>query len=76
MYVDFIRPFLYLNSLHNSGGQIIWYKSKFHNHINTVKQGKYYTWLKIHKELLSSRKYIFLCAIYILPSESPYILED
>ncbi len=30
----------------DSGGQIIWYKSKFHNHINTVKQGKYYTWLK------------------------------
>ncbi len=56
--------------------QIIWYKSKLHNHINTVKQGKCYTWLKIHKELLSSRKYIFLCAIYIPPSESPYYSED
>ncbi len=60
----------------DSGGQIIWYKSKFHNHINTVKQGKCYTWLKIHKELLSSRKDIFLCAIYIPPSESPYYSED
>ncbi len=60
----------------DSGGQIIWYKSKFHNHINTVKQGKYYTCLKIHKELLPSRKYIFLCAIYIPPSESPYYSED
>ncbi len=60
----------------DSGGVIIWYKSKFHNHINTVKQGKYYTWLKIHKELLSSRKDIFLCAIYIPPSESPYYSED
>ncbi len=60
----------------DSGGQIIWYKSKFHNHINTVKQGICFTWLKIHKELLSSRKDIFLCAIYIPPSESPYYSED
>ncbi len=60
----------------DSGGQIIWYKSKFHNRINTVKEGKYYTWLKIHKELLPSRKDIFLCAIYIPPSESPYYSED
>ncbi len=47
----------------DSGGQIIWYRSKFHNHINTVKQGKYYTWLKIHKELLSSRN-ISVCHIH------------
>ncbi len=45
--------------------QIIWYKSKFHNHINTVKQGKCYTWLKIQKELLSSRKDIIpVCHIH------------
>ncbi len=66
-YREIILPSQKLSTVRqgrDSGGQIIWYKSKFHNHINTVKQGKYYTWLKIHKELLSSRKYIFLCAIY------------
>jgi len=76
-YREIVLPSQKLNTVRqgrDSGGQIIWYK--FHNHINTVKQGKYYTWLKIHKELLSSRKVIFLCAIYILPSESPYYSED
>ncbi len=78
-YREIILPSQKLSTVRqgrDSGGQIIWYKSKFHNHINTVKQGKYYTWLKIHKELLSSRKDIFLCAIYIPPSESPYYSED
>ncbi len=78
-YKEIILPSQKLSTVRqgrDTGGQIIWYKSKFHNHINTVKQGKCYTWLKIHKELLSSRKYIFLCAIYIPPSESPYYSED
>ncbi len=78
-YREIILPSQKLNTVRqgrDSGGQIIWYKSKLHNHINTVKQGNYYTWLKIHKELLSSRKDIFLCAIYIPPSESPYYSED
>ncbi len=78
-YREIILPSQKLSTVRqgrDSVGQIIWYKSKFHNHINTVKQGKYYTWLKIHKELLSSRKDIFLCAIYIPPSESPYYSKD
>ncbi len=78
-YREIILPSQKLSTVRqgrDSGGQIIWYKSKFHNHINTVKQGKCYTWLKIHKELLSYRKDIFLCAIYIPPSESPYYSED
>ncbi len=75
-YREIILPSQKLSTVRqgrDSGGQIIWYKSKLHNHINTVKQGKCYTWLKIHKELLSSRKDIFLCAIYIPPSESPLL---
>lgn len=38
-------------------------------------KGNYYTWLKIPKQLLPSRKYIFLCAMYVPPSESPYYSE-
>ena len=65
-YREIILPSQKLNTVRqgrDSGGQIIWYKSKLHNHINTVKQCKYYTWLKIHKELLPSRKDIYLCVI-------------
>ncbi len=67
-YQEIILPSQKLNTVRrgrDSGGQIIWYKSKFHNHINTVKQGKYYTWLKIHKELLYS------CVPYTSRHQSP-----
>ena len=38
--------------------------------------GKYYVWLKLKKELLLTDRELFVCAIYIPPSESPYFSED
>ncbi len=38
--------------------------------------GKYYIWLKLKKELLLTDRELFVCTIYIPPSESPYSSED
>ncbi len=42
---------------------------KFHNHINTVKQGKYYTWLKI----CSHPENIYSCVPYTSRHQSPLL---
>ncbi len=59
-----------------SGGLIIWYKSDLHIQIDPLKMGKYYIWLKLKKELLLTDRELFVCTIYIPPSESPYSSED
>ena len=38
--------------------------------------GKKYIWLKLEKELSLTDRELFICAIYIPPSESPYFSED
>ena len=59
-----------------SGGLIIWYKSELHNQMSPVKIGINYIWLKLKKKLLLTDMDLFICAIYIPPSESPYYPED
>jgi len=59
-----------------SGGLIIWYKSDLHIQIDPIKMGKYCIWLKLKNELLLADRELFVCAIYIPPSESPYFSED
>lgn len=78
-YREIIIPSQKISTIHqgrDSGGIIIWYKSKLHNFIDPLKIGKHYLWIKIKKGLILSEKDVFLCAIYIPPSESPYYTED
>ncbi len=72
-YREIILPSQKLNTVRqgrDSGGVIIWYKSKFHNHINTVKQGKYYTWLKSTRNCSHPEK-IHSCVLYTSRHQSP-----
>ena len=59
-----------------SGGMIIWYKAYLTQAIETVKIGEYHIWLRIKKDTITLKESIFLCALYIPPSESPYFKED
>jgi hypothetical protein len=65
-----------VNGGRDSGGLIIWYKSELQHLIDPLKIGKYHIWLKLKKELVLTEKDVFLCAIYIPPSESPYYSEE
>ncbi|KAI4889447.1 hypothetical protein NFI96_002246 [Prochilodus magdalenae] len=60
----------------DSGGIIIWYKSELSKFITPLKLHKSHIWLKIKKEITDSVKDLFLCTVYIPPSESPYYDED
>lgn len=59
----------------HSGGIIIWYRQEHHNYILPVKKGKTHIWLKISRRLLENSKDVYLCAIYLPPSSSPYYSE-
>ena len=54
-----------------SGGLIIWYKSKLHKHIDTVKKGKYHIWLKIKQKTEKDIQYISVQYISLL--QTPHI---
>ena len=60
----------------DSGGIIIWYKTEIANFITTSKIEESHVWLKINKKLTQTESDIFLCALYIPPSESPYYNEE
>ncbi|XP_048053738.1 uncharacterized protein LOC125272717 [Megalobrama amblycephala] len=60
----------------DSGGIIIWHKLEMAKYIQIIKKEKSHIWLKINKQLSQTTKDIFLCAIYIPPSESPYYNEN
>ena len=59
-----------------SGGILIWYKSKLTNSVKLIKTGQFYIWLEIDKGLTASAENILLCATYIPPLESPYYNEE
>ena len=60
----------------DSGGIILWYKSTLHNSLQILKIERNYIWLKLKRDLIPTERDIYLCAIYIPPSESPYYPED
>lgn len=41
-----------------------------------MKKGKTHLWIKINRGIVNSTRDIYLCAIYILPSNSPYYTEE
>ena len=55
---------------------LIWYKAKYTNSVELVKEGDNYVWLKLKKDLTSNTQNIFICAIYIPPAESPYFKDQ
>ena len=60
----------------DSGGIIIWHKQEIDKYIQTIKKEESHIWFKINKHLTQTTKDVFLCALYIPPSESPYYNED
>ncbi len=60
----------------DSGGIIIWHKQEIDKYIQTIKKEESHIWLKINKHLTQTTKDVFLCAVYIPPSESPYYNEE
>lgn len=54
---------------------IIWYKRENHNYISYKKE-KTYIWLKISRELHKNTKDMYLSAIYLPPSSSPYYFKE
>jgi len=60
----------------DSGGIIIWHKLEIDKHIKLIKKEESHIWLKINKQLSQTTKDIFLCALYVPPSESPYYNEN
>lgn len=60
----------------DSGGTIIWHKLEIDKYIQLIKKEESHVWLKINNQLSQTTKDIFLCALYIPPSESPYYNEN
>lgn len=59
-----------------SGGMLIWYRAHLIDSITAIQIGKFNIWLKIQKDIVSTERPIFLCAIYLPPAESPYYSEE
>ena len=58
-------------------GILIWFKAKYTNYIELVREGENYIWLKLKKKDLSSNtQYIFLWTSYIPPIEPPYFKDQ
>ncbi|XP_051235072.1 uncharacterized protein LOC127351510 [Dicentrarchus labrax] len=60
----------------DSGGMIIWCKSELSQSITVIKKEESYIWLKINKKIICAEQHVYMCAIYIPPSESPYYNPD
>uniref|UniRef100_A0A671UAW8 ribonuclease H n=1 Tax=Sparus aurata TaxID=8175 RepID=A0A671UAW8_SPAAU len=78
-FVEIIIPSIKLQTVtqgRDSGGMIIWYRSELTHSIEIIKKVESHIWLKISKEIICADQHVYLCAIYIPPSESPYYNED
>ena len=60
----------------DSGGIIIWHKVEIDKYISLVKKEETHIWFKIKRQLTQTTKDIFVCTVYIPPSESPYYSEE
>ena len=72
-YREIVLPAQKLSTVHKgraSGGLIIWYKSKLHKHIDTVKKGKYHIWLKIKQKTEKERN---ISVQYMSLLQTPHI---
>ncbi len=68
-----------LNSIHrdrDSGGLVIWIKNVLAPFTSPVQQGKNHIWLKLDKSFGILDKDLFICGIYIPPSDSPYYDDE
>jgi hypothetical protein len=54
---------------------LIWYKADLTHSIQLLKTGTIYIWIEIIKEMISTEINVIMCATYIPPIESPYLLR-
>ncbi|XP_041955681.1 uncharacterized protein LOC121714729 [Alosa sapidissima] len=76
-YREIIVPSIKLKSTkqgRDSGGLLIWSRADINCEL--IRKGNYNVWLKIGKNIIATPKDLFLCTIYIPPSESPYYDEN
>ena len=59
-----------------SGGTSLIFKSKFKNHVTTIKNTKNFLWSQISKEILSNNTDLFICGTYIPLEKSNYFEEE
>ncbi len=74
-YSEIIVPSWKLNSIHrgrDSGGLVIWIKNDLAPYTSPVQQGKNHIWFKLDKSFGILDKDLFICGLYIPPSDSPY----
>ena len=78
-YIELIIPSVkhkHIKNGRDSGGLLIWYKGEYKDYISPVKKGTNHIWIKIHSNILENNRDVYLCAIYVPPSNSPYFAEE
>ena len=78
-YIELIIPSVKQSHIQygrDSGGLLIWYKGKYKDYISLVKKGTNYIWINSHSNILENNRDVYLCAIFIPPSISPYYAEE
>ena len=78
-YGEIIVPSIKLKTVRrgrDSGGILVWYKAELKQFITVTKKDQSYIWIKLNKKIANWEKYIYLCAAYSAPHESPYHNEE
>ncbi len=78
-YSEIIVSSWKLNSIHrgrDSGGLVVWIKNALAPFTSPVQQGKNHIWFKLGKSFAILDKDLFICGLYIPPSDSPYYDDE
>ncbi len=78
-YSEIIVSSWKLNSIHrgrDSGGLVVWIKNDLAPFTSPVQQGKNHIWFKLDKSFAILDKDLFICGLYIPPSDSPYYDDE
>ena len=78
-YIELIIPSVkhsHIKYGRDLSGLLIWYKGEHKDYISPVKQGTNYIWIKIHSNIVENNRDVYLCAIFIPASNSPYHAEE
>ncbi len=78
-YSEIIVSSWKLNSIHrgrDSGGLVVWIKNDLAPFTSPVQQGKNHIWFKLDKSFGILDKDLFICGLYIPPSDSPYYDDE
>ncbi len=78
-YSEIIVSSWKLNSIHrgrDSGGLVVWIKNDLAPFTSPVQQAKNHIWFKLDKSFGILYKDLFICGLYIPPSDSPYYHDE